>query len=160
MRIKSGMEQAVYTLLLLTRVPDRNTLTSEAISERLDVSPSYLKKLMRLLVQAGLVESITGTKGGFSLARSPKKITLYDIFQAVEGRGAFFQGKGMALSVFDSKETHPQEDCVLARVMKKVEDKWAQAMSEETLTTLMEQIEEFYDVEKVDEWIREKTLMN
>ncbi|WP_242222708.1 Rrf2 family transcriptional regulator [Bacillus cereus group sp. BfR-BA-01380] len=160
MRIKSGMEQAVYTLLLLTRVPNRNTLTSEAISERLDVSPSYLKKLMRLLVQAGLVESITGTKGGFSLARSPKEITLYDIFQAVEGRGAFFQGKGMALSVFDSKETHHQEDCVLARVMKKVEDKWAQAMSEETLATLMEQIEEFYDVEKVDEWIREKTLMN
>lgn len=160
MRIKSGMEQAVYTLLLLTRVPDRTTLTSEAISERLDVSPSYLKKLMRSLVQAGLVESIPGTKGGFSLARSPKEINLYDIFQAVEGRGAFFQGKGMALSVFDSKETHPQEDCVLAKVMKKVEDKWAQAMSKETLTTLMEQIEEFYDVEKVDEWIREKTLMN
>lgn len=63
MKMKSGMEQAVSVLLLLSRLPVQASLTSEAISQRLRVSPSYLKKLMRTLVQAGLAESLPGTKG-------------------------------------------------------------------------------------------------
>ncbi|KAF6600718.1 Rrf2 family transcriptional regulator, partial [Bacillus sp. EKM417B] len=47
MKMKSGMEQAVSVLLLLSRLPVQSSLTSEAISQRLRVSPSYLKKLMR-----------------------------------------------------------------------------------------------------------------
>ncbi len=64
MKMKSGMEQAVSVLLLLSRLPVQASLTSEAISQRLRVSPSYLKKLMRTLVQAGLAESY-GDEGRF-----------------------------------------------------------------------------------------------
>lgn len=93
MKMKSGMEQAVSVLLLLSRLPVQASLTSEAISQRLRVSPSYLKKLMRTLVQAGLAESLPGTKGGFTLTKPLADITLYDVYQAVEGRGSMYQGK-------------------------------------------------------------------
>ncbi|MEC2087049.1 Rrf2 family transcriptional regulator, partial [Bacillus inaquosorum] len=95
MKMKSGMEQAVSVLLLLSRLPVQSSLTSEAISQRLRVSPSYLKKLMRTLVQAGLAESIPGTKGGFTLTKPLTDIALYDVYQAVEGRGSMYQGKGL-----------------------------------------------------------------
>lgn len=95
MKMKSGMEQAVSVLLLLSRAPVQASLTSEAISQRLRVSPSYLKKLMRTLVQAGLAESLPGTKGGFTLTKPLADITLYDVYQAVEGRGSMYQGKGL-----------------------------------------------------------------
>ncbi len=43
MKMKSGMEQGVSVLLLLSRLPVQASLTSEAISQRLHMSPSYLK---------------------------------------------------------------------------------------------------------------------
>ncbi len=150
MKMKSGMEQAVSVLLLLSRLPVQASLTSEAISQRLRVSPSYLKKLMRTLVQAGLAESLPGTKGGFTLTKPLADITLYDIYQAVEGRGSMYQGKGLLQSVFEG------ENCVLETVMREIEDKWANLMKEESLQHVMDRVGELYDLEKIDDWINEQ----
>jgi Rrf2 family protein len=156
MRIKSGMEQAVCTLMLLARLPDHALLKSDAISERLEVSPSYLKKLMRLLVQAGLVDSIPGAKGGFKLAKRPEEITLYDVFLAVEGRGTLYQGRGVLPTVLACEQEHVA-DCVLHRVMKKAEHAWAQVLAEETLASFLVQVQTAYQpnpLTEMDEWIQ------
>ena len=42
-------------------------MTSTALSDRLNVSDSYLKKIIKALVKEGLVNSTTGKHGGFSL---------------------------------------------------------------------------------------------
>ncbi|WP_434813631.1 Rrf2 family transcriptional regulator [Bacillus halotolerans] len=148
MKMKSGMEQGVSVLLLLSRLPVQASLTSEAISQRLHMSPSYLKKLMRTLVQAGLAESIPGTKGGFTITKPLTDITLYDVYQAVEGRGSMYQGKGLLPSVFES-----ENPCVLETVMGDIEDKWASLMKEETLQGVMNRIGKLYDLEKIDDWV-------
>ncbi|MCY7951882.1 Rrf2 family transcriptional regulator [Bacillus inaquosorum] len=151
MKMKSGMEQAVSVLLLLSRLPEQSSLTSEAISQRLRVSPSYLKKLMRTLVQAGLAESIPGTKGGFTLTKPLTDITLYDVYQAVEGRGSMYQGKGLLQSVFEG-----ESNCVLETVMGEIEDKWANLMREESLQHVMDRVGELYDLEKIDDWVNQQ----
>ncbi|CAN2251143.1 putative transcriptional regulator [Bacillus subtilis] len=151
MKMKSGMEQAVSVLLLLSRLPVQSSLTSEAISQRLRVSPSYLKKLMRTLVQAGLAESIPGTKGGFTLTKPLTDIALYDVYQAVEGRGSMYQGKGLLQSVFEG-----ESNCVLETVMGEIEDKWANLMREESLQHVMDRVGELYDLEKIDDWVNQQ----
>ncbi|AVX18389.1 MULTISPECIES: Rrf2 family transcriptional regulator [Bacillus] len=151
MKMKSGMEQAVSVLLLLSRLPVHSSLTSEAISQRLRVSPSYLKKLMRTLVQADLAESIPGTKGGFTLTKPLTDITLYDVYQAVEGRGSMYQGKGLLQSVFED-----ESNCVLETVMGEIEDKWANLMREESLQHVMNRVGELYDLEKIDDWVNKQ----
>ncbi|MCY7748962.1 Rrf2 family transcriptional regulator [Bacillus inaquosorum] len=151
MKMKSGMEQAVSVLLLLSRLPVQSSLTSEAISQRLRVSPSYLKKLMRTLVQAGLAESIPGTKGGFTLTKPLTDITLYNVYQAVEGRGSMYQGKGLLQSVFEG-----ESNCVLEAVMGEIEDKWANLMREESLQHVMDRVGELYDLEKIDDWVNQQ----
>ncbi len=155
--MKSGMEQAVCILILLARLPSRAVLKSESISERLEVSPSYLKKLMRVLVRAGLVNSTPGVKGGFSLAKNPEEITLYDIFQAVEGRGSLYQGRGVFTSVFTCQGKQAQEKCILDSVMKRAESAWIQALNEETLATLLNKVNSAYRPEhlsEMDAWIQ------
>ncbi|TNU28261.1 Rrf2 family transcriptional regulator [Bacillus velezensis] len=151
MKMKSGMEQAVSVLLLLSRLPVHSSLTSEAISQRLRVSPSYLKKLMRTLVQADLAESIPGIKGGFTLTKPLTDITLYDVYQAVEGRGSMYQGKGLLQSVFED-----ESNCVLETVMGEIEDKWANLMREESLQHVMNRVGELYDLEKIDDWVNKQ----
>ena len=151
MKMKSGMEQAVSVLLLLSRLPVHSSLTSEAISQRLRVSPSYLKKLMRTLVQADLAESIPGTKGGFTLTKPLTDITLYDVYQAVEGRGSMYQGKGLLQSVFEN-----ESNCVLETVMGEIEDKWANLMREESLQHVMNRVGELYKKKKIDDWVNKQ----
>ena len=151
MKMKSGMEQAVSVLLLLSRLPVHSSLTSEAISQRLRVSPSYLKKLMRTLVQADLAESIPGTKGGFTLTKPLTDITLYDVYQAVEGRGSMYPGQGLLQSVFEN-----ESNCVLETVMGEIEDKWANLMREESLQHVMNRVGELYDLEKIDDWVNKQ----
>ena len=45
----------------------------------------FLLKIMRYLVNAKLLHSYRGVDGGFSLAKKPKDINLYDVVTAVEG---------------------------------------------------------------------------
>ena len=55
------------------------------IAKRQEISERYLENIMRILVSNGLVTSVQGRNGGFSLAKKPSDIKLSQIIQAVEG---------------------------------------------------------------------------
>ena len=54
------------------------------ISENQDISLKYLEAILATLKSAGLVTSDRGRKGGYSLAKSPAEITLFDILAPLE----------------------------------------------------------------------------
>lgn len=155
MKFKTGMEQSIYILLILSRLPKGSTLTSDLISNRLNLSPSYLKKLMKVLVHEGLILSSTGKKGGFSLAKPIQEINLCDIFQSVEGKGSIFNGTGIISHFVDDTIAHEKKRCVIEIIMETVEEKWKSSLMEITLYSLMNEIEQQYDIKKIDEWIQE-----
>lgn len=84
MRFKSGVEQAICILAMLALQANEKPLRSSLISERLGVSDSYLKKIMRQLVVHGLVSSDSGREGGFRLAKPLSQITLLDVVEGIE----------------------------------------------------------------------------
>ncbi len=60
------------------------TVTLGAISERQNISLTYLEQLFSRLRKAGLVLSIRGPGGGYRLARPATGIRISDIMRAVE----------------------------------------------------------------------------
>lgn len=56
------------------------------MARALSVSQAHLVKVLERLARAGLVRPARGPKGGFVLARAPERITLRNIFEAIEGR--------------------------------------------------------------------------
>src|SRR5690625_6960572 len=86
MQMKTGVEQAVYAILLLHLLPERAVLPGEAISEQLGTSPTYFQKILRKLVRADLISSVPGAKGGFKLKKKAGDIREYDIYLAIEDR--------------------------------------------------------------------------
>jgi len=64
-------------------------LNSKEISQRLNISPTYLKKIMRKLVVNDLVKANTGIGGGYKY-KSNKKVTLYDVYVALNGEVEIF----------------------------------------------------------------------
>jgi len=55
------------------------------ISENQNISLNYLAKIMRKLVNKGLVRSMVGPDGGYALRKSPGEINLREIYEAIEG---------------------------------------------------------------------------
>jgi len=57
------------------------------IAANIDAPPNYLGKLLQTLGTAGLLKSHKGRGGGFELARSAKKISLYAVLDPIERLG-------------------------------------------------------------------------
>jgi Rrf2 family protein len=55
------------------------------IAERQGISVKYLEQLVIPLKKAGYVKSMRGPKGGYVLARSPKRITVGEVVAVLEG---------------------------------------------------------------------------
>lgn len=87
MKINKSVEQGIYVMLMLALQKDHRPLKSQIMSQRLAVSDSYLKKILRKLVVAGLIDSNASKDGGFTLHRSIEAVSLYDVCQAVEALG-------------------------------------------------------------------------
>lgn len=69
--------------------------TSGFIGSNINVNPSVVKRVLKLLVSADLVESISGADGGYRLARPASEISLWDIFFAIKQCGPFDLDSGM-----------------------------------------------------------------
>ena len=61
------------------------------ISKRQQISERYLEQLFIPLRAAGLVRSIRGVHGGFSLTKPPAEIRLSEIIQVTEGSTALVE---------------------------------------------------------------------
>ncbi|MBF0713503.1 Rrf2 family transcriptional regulator [Gemella sp. GH3] len=84
MHLTKSTEQAICIMVMLYFQDRRIYLNSKEISDRLDISPTYLKKIMRKLVVNNLVKASTGVGGGYRY-RENKKVSLYDIYEAING---------------------------------------------------------------------------
>lgn len=65
-------------------VAENRPVTLAAISERQDISLSYLEQLFSKLRRQGLVKSVRGPGGGYFLAKSGSDISVSDIISAVD----------------------------------------------------------------------------
>lgn len=63
----------------------KTRLDAKTISERSTVTLRFALKILRKLVEKGIVKSFKGTLGGYELAKEPKEISLKDIIETVEG---------------------------------------------------------------------------
>jgi Rrf2 family protein len=81
MKITAQEEYGVRCLLRLARAGQALTIPEIAATENLSIA--YVGKLLMLLRQAGLVESVRGRSGGYHLVRNPGEITLAEALLAL-----------------------------------------------------------------------------
>jgi Rrf2 family protein len=84
MQITRQADYAVRAVLHLARNGDQRTPTS-SIAEDQKIPPSFLAKIISQLSIAGLLHTSRGARGGVTLAREPKDITLLEVIEAIDG---------------------------------------------------------------------------
>ena len=85
MRITAVEEYGLRCLLNLARKGPKEQLSISEIAEIEGLSIPYASKLLSILRRAGLVVAARGRGGGFSVARSSEKISLYDVLTSLGG---------------------------------------------------------------------------
>jgi Rrf2 family protein len=94
--LSNKSEYALLALLeLALRYPSGDSLQIRQMAVLQDIPSRYLEQLLATLRHRGLIKSIRGAKGGYTLAREPKTITLLDAVSCMEGLDA-------AVPVFDA----------------------------------------------------------
>jgi Rrf2 family transcriptional regulator, iron-sulfur cluster assembly transcription factor len=84
MRLTTKGRFAVTAMLDLALRGGKNPVTLAGISERQDISLSYLEQLFSRLRRHELVESVRGPGGGYYLARALDDLSVADIIRAVD----------------------------------------------------------------------------
>jgi Rrf2 family protein len=76
---------AVHALAVLAQ--SEEGYSSSYVASSVNTHAVFLRRILRDLVAAGLVRAREGRSGGYRLARPPTRITLADVYRAVEPEG-------------------------------------------------------------------------
>ncbi len=84
MRLTTKGRFAVTAMIDLALRQSKGPVTLAGISERQEISLSYLEQLFGKLRRHKIVDSVRGPGGGYTLARKADKVTVADIIIAVD----------------------------------------------------------------------------
>jgi Rrf2 family protein len=85
MLITRATEYAIRAVIYLAKQPHGEVVLKKDICKTQAITPAFLTKIFQPLIKRGIVGSQRGVGGGFFLATTPDKISLFDIVQAEEG---------------------------------------------------------------------------
>jgi Rrf2 family protein len=102
------------------------------VAKRQGISERYLEHLFISLKTEGLVKSVRGAHGGFTLARAPEKIKLIDIIRVCEGPLALVE------CVVDAGVCPRSSHCATRDVWSELQAAMTDVLSAKTLQDLIE----------------------
>lgn len=128
----------IGALLELALDGDQGPLHAKVIAQRQEIPARFIEQILQALKQAGMVSSLRGAQGGYSLNRDPADISLAAIVQAMNGPSA-----SPAASSNGSSNGHgtPRkiQDSLLQGIWQKIQSAELAILNSVTLQTLVDQ---------------------
>ncbi|MEA1956151.1 MAG: Rrf2 family transcriptional regulator [Campylobacterota bacterium] len=84
MLITKASEYAILSLIILSKTQE--PMGSEKLSSKLNISKSFLAKILQSLAKNNILKSFKGANGGFALAKNTKEISMLNVIASVEGK--------------------------------------------------------------------------
>jgi Rrf2 family protein len=123
----------VHVLAVLAYKGDQ-AVTSALLASSVNTNPVVIRRLLLLLQSAGFVETRKGPGSGSRLARKPERISLADIYQAVETEEPF------ASNVRRPNQACPVGNCIqvaLKKVFSSAENALQKELAKTTLADIL-----------------------
>jgi Rrf2 family protein len=130
LRISRKIDYGLRAMLHLASVPASAVVPFREIARKMGVPEDFLAKILKTLVDEGLVRSARGPHGGYALARPSSQINFLEIIEAIEGP--------VALNVcLDPDDACPrQPGCTLADVWREGQSKMLDVYRQANLAAL------------------------
>jgi Rrf2 family protein len=115
---------ALRSLLFLAEKGPVQPVQLAAIATTQQVPPKYLELIMLDLKKAGLVRSVRGPRGGYTLARDPESISFGEIVRVMEGPIALVPCASVNFYA-RCGDCQDEESCAIRRVFALLRDQSA-----------------------------------
>lgn len=93
MRLSTRSTYGMRALVELALASGHGPVSATHIAKRQDLSVAYLEQLLHRLKKEGFVSSVRGPRGGYALAREPRRITMGQVVRVLDGGKATGNGK-------------------------------------------------------------------
>lgn len=100
-------EYAIRSMIYLSDYGRNKNVTISKLSEELDISFTFLTKILQPLTEAGYLQSHKGAKGGVCINKPLKKIYLSEIIKVVSGQDVH------SVCASGGDECSPEKGCPL-----------------------------------------------
>lgn len=90
MKYTKATNYALHIMTYLVQQPGHGNVSLQPLADHMNLSPTYLSKILTQLVKADLIASATGVNGGYSLKKPKAEISFHDVIQAIEGSASLF----------------------------------------------------------------------
>lgn len=122
MKYTKATNYALHIMAYLVKQEGKENLSLQPLASHMNISPTYLSKILTQLVKADLIQSTPGLNGGYSLRKPKTEISFYDVIQAIEGSGSLF-----TCEMGDNKACH------IEKVMRDAEEKMVKDLKEKRI---------------------------
>lgn len=81
-------KKADYALMAMKHFAehgDMKSLSAKDVADAYGIPPEALAKILQKLAKSGLLHSQHGIKGGYTLARDARRISAFEVIQAIDG---------------------------------------------------------------------------
>jgi Rrf2 family protein len=85
MRVSKKTDYALRALFTLVEHFGRGPIPIRELSRRNDVPKKFLEQIMLAMKKRGWVDSVSGLRGGYVLAKTPDKITMGEVVRHFDG---------------------------------------------------------------------------
>lgn len=83
--ISMKSKYGLLALFELSRYERAKPMQIKALAESHAIPQNFLEQVLVELKKAGFVTSFRGSQGGYILAKSPEKVTVYEVLECLEG---------------------------------------------------------------------------
>lgn len=138
MKLSQGVEWGVHCAALLALAPAGRSIRRDGLAGHYGLPETYLGKHLQAMARAGILQAVTGPKGGYRLARQAEDITVLDVVEAVEGTKPPFvcqeirqRGSGAL------PPERCQRPCAVSAVMTQADEAWRASLRSVTIADLV-----------------------
>ena len=141
MRLSKRGEYGLRAMIALADMQKQNPnalVQIKDLSARENISPKFLEQILLTLKNAGLLHSKMGVGGGYHLARTPREITLGQIFRTLDGPIAPI--RCVSHMAYEACECPDEETCGLRMAMFDVRNAIVTVLDKTTLADVIKRV--------------------
>lgn len=133
MQLKITTDYAIRAIVYLAMCPQEIVPTSE-VADAMKIPRKYLIQIGTVLKGAGLIESHPGKLGGYSLAKPPEQITMYDIVNVMEDTTRI--NRCLEEDAYCSR--YATLCCPVRPIYTRLQDLWEKTLREATVASIVQ----------------------
>ncbi len=133
LRLTTRIDYGVRALVRLGEIGQGNVLTAAEISQKEGIPIQFLEQILVTLRRSGLIRSVRGPGGGYTLSKPASQLTLKEIFDVLEGSTALIR----CLDPLSLEHCEREGSCTARLLFQKMQDQLDTLLKETSLEDLI-----------------------